>query len=146
MKRLIKYRIWSYRYNHYITPEGYEGEHLVLRPDGKLYDADCSIEYPGEWSEAAILDWDDQSEESEVELFTGFYDKKDKPIYEGDIVNAKICTFDGDPDISGSCVKEISKRVIHFKNGSFMIGEYYLPELVDDGSIEVVGNIHCEEE
>ncbi|EIB8567556.1 hypothetical protein K9M64_000374 [Campylobacter coli] len=81
------------------------------------------------------------SDRVEIELFTGFYDKKGNKIYEGDI----LYSFEGCSE------DEAFKYKVVFKEGAF-----YLVECGDDGEewdedllsefcleeLEIVGNIH----
>ncbi|TKX29492.1 YopX family protein [Campylobacter estrildidarum] len=71
----------------------------------------------------------------EIELWTGFYDKNGKKIYEGDIIRCEY--HDG-------C---ILTYIIIFKYGSFYASEYnssYI-DLISEISLEnyeIIGNIH----
>ncbi|EAH7475811.1 hypothetical protein EM902_06805 [Campylobacter jejuni] len=81
------------------------------------------------------------SDRVEIELFTGFYDKKGNKIYEGDI----LYSFEGCSE------DEAFKYKVVFKEGAL-----YLVECGDDGEewdedllsefcleeLEIVGNIH----
>ncbi|ECP5996626.1 TPA: YopX family protein [Campylobacter coli] len=81
------------------------------------------------------------SDRVEIELFTGFYDKKGNKIYEGDI----LYSFEGCSE------DEAFKYKVVFKEGAF-----YLVKCGDDGEewdedllsefcleeLEIVGNIH----
>lgn len=80
---------------------------------------------------------------SELMQFTGLFDKNNKPIYEGDIINNK--------DI----LEDVNYEVI-FDKGAFYgkRKNYWYPEedvflklyIVDKENIEVVGNIYEKEE
>ena len=134
MSRPIKFRVWSRLYNKYINFDSYyEGHHLALRPDGKLYDADCSIEYAGTYSEAPVLEWDNQSEDCEAEEYTGLKDKNGKEIYEGDILQ----------DSKGKCCRvNWNEKEAHF--GLYTGKQFELTDFVwmRGEDVEVIGNIH----
>jgi len=79
MNHPIKFRVWSKLSKSYVFDR-------LLDSDGKVYDfymADA-VEIEPEASQ-----WPDSDGTSMyiVQFFTGFYDKNDQPIFDGDLVN-----------------------------------------------------------
>ncbi|EPA1906582.1 YopX family protein [Campylobacter coli] len=74
----------------------------------------------------------------EIELFTGLYDKKDKKVYENDIVKVKSLY---DYFLAKISIHKEGTFYFEGKNGDYIGPLIYLVE--DEGyTIETIGNIH----
>ncbi|MBT0864761.1 hypothetical protein KJQ68_06815 [Campylobacter coli] len=74
----------------------------------------------------------------EIELFTGLYDKKDKKVYENDIVKVKSLY---DYFLAKISIHKEGTFYFEGKNGDYIGSLIYLVE--DEGyTIETIGNIH----
>ncbi|ECQ9327170.1 hypothetical protein F0K54_04750 [Campylobacter coli] len=74
----------------------------------------------------------------EIELFTGLYDKKDKKVYENDIVKVKSLY---DYFLAKISIHKEGTFYFEGKNGDYIGSLIYLVE--DEGyTIEAIGNIH----
>ncbi|MGI7251980.1 YopX family protein [Campylobacter coli] len=74
----------------------------------------------------------------EIELFTGLYDKKDKKVYENDIVKVKSLY---DYFLAKISIHKEGTFYFEGKNGDYIGSLIYLVE--DEGyTIEIIGNIH----
>ncbi len=80
----------------------------------------------------------DNEESLSIELFTGLYDKKDKKVYENDIVKAKSLY---DYFLAKISIHKEGTFYFEGKNGDYIGSLIYLVE--DEGyTIETIGNIH----
>lgn len=120
-----------------------EGYAIGLIGDEKtIYNIKAGVEYNGytydDYKYVENLSVDENK--CEIELFTGFYDKNDKKIYEGDILYYFKDCSEG----------EVFKYQVLFKEGAFYLFESY-DGFVDDEDLitefdlkelQVMGNIH----
>ncbi|WP_201464238.1 YopX family protein [Campylobacter coli] len=80
----------------------------------------------------------DNEESLSIELFTGLYDKKDKKVYENDIVKVKSLY---DYFLAKISIHKEGTFYFEGKNGDYIGSLIYLVE--DEGyTIETIGNIH----
>ena len=126
----LNFRVWSYYDKKYLPPEFKESEIYV--------NAFGQVGYTKQTNDLPCLPQD----ELQIELFTGFYDKNKKQIYEGDIVS-----FEADSHDMGilTIVGEVA-----FKNGRFIIKGYedlfphysFFDFISRYKDIRIIGNIH----
>lgn len=134
------FRIWSYNTEEYLQPKN---TYLAIAKDEKGLDSyekvldvadDCSGHvYPlHQYGDSANV---------EVELFTGFHDKHDTKIYEGDILRIQLDH------------NKVEKGFVQYHNGIFKVvnrkasHEYCVTFLgtcyIKDG-VEIIGNVHTD--
>ncbi|RTJ78319.1 YopX family protein [Campylobacter jejuni] len=139
------FRIWSYNTEEYLQPKNtylaiVKGE-KGLNSYEKVLDVadDCSgHDYP-------LYQYGD-SADVEVELFTGFHDKNDTKIYEGDILRIQLD------------YNKVEKGFVQYHNGIFKVinrkaseasHEYcvtFLGTCYIKDCVEIIGNIHTDPE
>ncbi|HIG0031219.1 TPA: YopX family protein, partial [Campylobacter jejuni] len=119
------FRIWSYNIEEYLQPKN---TYLAIVKDEKGLD-----------SYEKVLDVADDSADVEVELFTGFHDKNDTKIYEGDILRIQLD------------YNKVEKGFVQYHNGIFKVinrkasHEYcvtFLGICYIKDCVEIIGNIH----
>ena len=116
--RTLKFRIWdpSEKKMHYPDPDSYERHFLIDPSDGEVYDGNGNP-----YDEILVAN-----------EFTGYTDKNDNDIYEGDIFKGSTYFWDE----------------VEFSDGRFCVNlrgarVYDLDELFGEGyDPEVIGNIY----
>jgi uncharacterized phage protein (TIGR01671 family) len=121
INRLIKFRAWD-------LEEKVMYQNVVVSEWGVQYIRGHDIEF--------VTDWGIRYFRMQ---FTGLFDKNEKEIYEGDILNM---TYHG----SVSIVKPEIKGVVGFENAAFIVGEDRVPLGRIGRSLEVIGNIYVNPE
>ena len=126
--RAFKFRVWAKTAKRYLRSYKNEGFCFDYSHTGCLSDKD--LEECGGWDLGSCM----QNEDFVVQQFTGFYDKNQTPIYEGDIVRD---TFYGERTAK-----------IKYDLGCFWLDSNHLiqdleRELYDSTqeTLEVIGNI-----
>lgn len=139
------FRIWSYNTEDYLQSKN---TYLAIAKDEKGLNSyekvldvadDCSgHDYP-------LYQYGD-SADVEVELFTGFHDKNDTKIYEGDILRIQLD------------YNKVEKGFVQYHNGIFKVinrkaseasHEYcvtFLGTCYIKDYVEIIGNIHTDPE
>ena len=137
MEDRFKFRVWAKPHEPTKT-EGYyvdDADYMVMTPDGEV-----QIEYYCDNGYDGYIESFEQDEVI-IEQCTGLKDKNGKLIYEGDIFEADVLnSFDGDELIG----KRIRGQVAYYTDGTCFTFARYTP--FELGQIEVIGNIHEDED
>lgn len=115
------YRIWSELEKGYI-------EYPALAKLNSVLPA--KVHYVNEL--IPCIKFDERDDEKELELWTGYFDKNDERIYEGDVV------FLDDIEKNGFVIKrEDNEYRVEF-NKNYTLGL----EILNKGNLLIIGNIH----
>ncbi|HEG0588557.1 TPA: hypothetical protein SB588_001076 [Campylobacter coli] len=129
------FRIWDNVENKYIEAKSY----LCIAKKDNNKDCERILDVANDCSGYNDISFNNYTDDRyDIELFTGLYDKKDKKVYENDIVKVK--------SLYNYFLAKISihkEGTFYFegKNGDYIGSLIYLVE--DEGyTIEAIGNIH----
>lgn len=127
MSRVLRFRIWDKA----------NKEYMILGATGLDARNGDVIDYYNEGNRLG------GPEEYDVEQYTGLKDKNGKEIYEGDIL-----WWEHFYGMTGENIETTAKVYWEEKDASFVVGNWFEPlgHLVDEDEVEVIGNIHENEE
>lgn len=129
------FRIWDNVENKYIEAKSY----LCIAKKDNNKDCERILDVANDCSGYNDISFNNYTDDRyDIELFTGLYDKKDKKVYENDIVKVKSLY---DYFLAKISIHKEGTFYFEGKNGDYIGSLIYLVE--DEGyTIEAIGNIH----